>query len=411
MIRNITIKKNDLKINFHKFVLLYYFVVYSIPSIRIYRPIYWSSLILVLCGLFFLIIKSKFKMNIYIMWVFVFNFILLSSILWAVNKEYAFDAAARMIAVSIICVYISLLINNINDFYEVLKLFVLSKIIMSFYIVFNIDLSIVGSMRIGGNVLGELWNANTIGMNLSIATLMILLILLREKSICKKIFFILVIIFFLFLTFLTGSRKAFLMVLLGIGGFFLLNSRKNVLVRIVFTVIIVLFIHRIIVNIPIFYNVLGFRIEKMFAVFGDQSMSDHSTLARLSMINYGIDFFKLSPVLGYGINNYALLYGSVTGVFTYSHNNYIELLVGIGLIGFLAYYFMYLYVLKNSIVSKNPFSIFAFLSIVILILIDFGLVSYNSHYIQNLICLSFVATKLGKNNGSMLDNKGFSRGL
>ena len=45
-----------------------------------------------------------------------------------------------------------------------------------------------------------------------------------------------------------------------------------------------------------------------------------------------------NPLLGYGLNNYHLFHWS--GV--YSHNNYIEVLVSLGIIGFIIYYSIFI---------------------------------------------------------------------
>ena len=56
------------------------------------------------------------------------------------------------------------------------------------------------------------------------------------------------------------------------------------------------------------------------------------------MMEFGWELFKERPVHGYGMNNFSQKYY----LNTYSHNNYIELLVSCGIVGFALYYAMLL---------------------------------------------------------------------
>ncbi|WP_176483799.1 O-antigen ligase family protein [Bacillus sp. FJAT-45066] len=69
-----------------------------------------------------------------------------------------------------------------------------------------------------------------------------------------------------------------------------------------------------------------------------------SFLIRKDMIYTGIELFKNKPFLGYGIDNYSI--ASTFG--TYSHNNYIELLVSLGSFGLVFYYYIYVKTLSYS---------------------------------------------------------------
>ena len=66
------------------------------------------------------------------------------------------------------------------------------------------------------------------------------------------------------------------------------------------------------------------------------------------MIQYGMDYFKERPLLGHGIENFRYLYAQEVGKETYSHNNYIELLVNNGIVGLLLYYSFYISVILKA---------------------------------------------------------------
>jgi len=65
------------------------------------------------------------------------------------------------------------------------------------------------------------------------------------------------------------------------------------------------------------------------------------------LVDKGIEYFAEAPIFGYGINNYRELNGQETGLYTYSHNTTIELLVGIGFIGPILFYLIYFNLFKT----------------------------------------------------------------
>ena len=88
--------------------------------------------------------------------------------------------------------------------------------------------------------------------------------------------------------------------------------------------------------------------EAMMGIINHSYMIDASTNTRINMIKYGFEMFKSNPILGVGIGNYAYYGYHIYGLFAevYSHNNYIEMLSNIGIVGFISYYFytsLYMY--------------------------------------------------------------------
>ena len=80
----------------------------------------------------------------------------------------------------------------------------------------------------------------------------------------------------------------------------------------------------------------------MLSLVTGRGIADSSSILRSKYISVGIDAFKESPVIGYGIDNYRYINLRDSGHLTYSHNNFVEMLVGVGGIGFLIYYFYYI---------------------------------------------------------------------
>ncbi|MBO7232994.1 MAG: O-antigen ligase family protein, partial [Bacteroidales bacterium] len=55
--------------------------------------------------------------------------------------------------------------------------------------------------------------------------------------------------------------------------------------------------------------------------------------------------FLHKPFFGYGANNYSEEIEPIIGVAVYSHNNFIEMLVNVGFVGFCIFYFRWFHVL------------------------------------------------------------------
>ena len=67
------------------------------------------------------------------------------------------------------------------------------------------------------------------------------------------------------------------------------------------------------------------------------------------MIEFGLHLFREKPIHGYGIGNYASMYH----IATYSHNNYIELMVSGGAIALVMYYLMLLIPSAGLLLSRK----------------------------------------------------------
>ncbi|MDD3267588.1 MAG: O-antigen ligase family protein, partial [Burkholderiales bacterium] len=127
-------------------------------------------------------------------------------------------------------------------------------------------------------------------------------------------------------------------------------------------------------------------------LFGQNNL-DISSRIRFEMIEVGKTLFLSKPFLGYGIGSFSI----VSGFDAYSHNNYIELLVGLGIIGMVLYYSMIIYIIYKLFIIRKFIDGNPLLAILLsLLVIDYGLVSYNSPVYQYIIALGFISIKLFK---------------
>jgi O-antigen ligase len=168
--------------------------------------------------------------------------------------------------------------------------------------------------------------------------------------------------------FLTQSKKGMLFSAILFSFYFLLNFSFSKLIKVAMTIALILIIG---LQIPVVKNSIDKsfkRFELMLKVVdGTNKSADRSTKERFDFIEKGIDGFVENPIFGHGINSFIDYLGHP------AHNNYVELLYGIGIIGFSIYYFIHIKLLKRLFEASNQYLMVIF--ILLLILMDFGFVA------------------------------------
>ena len=387
------INKNNIPLTL-KIAIFAYLIIAFNPDIRAHSMLWYSiTVITSLLMLVYLALVKKLKFNRYIWWLLIFNTWCLISMFWALDQNSTLNSLKTALAQMIVLVPLSMLIRSKDDLYEILKVVVVAILITSAYLLINIDRSTIGQTRITD----EGWNANSIGMMTAVATLLCFAIIKSGVSKLRLVFYLAAILFMGYICLFTGSRKSLFILVAGIALYYLFTAKNNkVLVLSGITGFIFLFYY-LIMSVPELYNVMGIRVEGLLAQFTGESVADSSTRTRMLMIELGIDWFKQNPLTGYGLNNYRTLLAWAIGRSTYAHNNYVELLVGVGAIGTTIYYYIYAHIIKRlfrAARKKETTAALFFVLMVILVIIEYGLVSYNGTLMQLAVCLGYAATNV-----------------
>lgn len=187
------------------------------------------------------------------------------------------------------------------------------------------------------------------------------------------------------MVFLSGSRTSLALLFIGVSVEILCEiqmvhngaKRIGIVLLCVLCACLALFLC---FNVPVFYSLLGRRIESFFLTLQGRG-SEASSLVRFSMVNEGLEVFSQHPIIGVGVGN-----SGVYSVYnTYFHNNYVEVLAVTGLLGFLVYYsfwaimFIMIILGLKKTNKSNPIRRMLFCAMGILIaglVGDFGHVSY-----------------------------------
>ena len=244
----------------------------------------------------------------------------------------------------------------------------------------------------------DLLNANILGITTSLSILINLYFILIMKEI--KIYDLLIIFGIIILAF-SASRKAIVMAVIGtiviiIFGF-RMRMHKKTLFPYLFVVSAIIALIFVISNLSIF-NLANDRIDSLFNFFSENKGNvDGSTLARMKLNEIGVDLFNSKPLFGYGIDN-AKIYGNAYFHTTeyYLHNNFLEILANLGLVGFVIYYLPYIIILYRLVRywnSKSNYFIISFVLFVLTIIIDYGSVSYSSKQTIFLLLVMWFSTE------------------
>lgn len=301
--------------------------------------------------------NNKLFINEYIFWFVLFFFYIALSCLWSNDIK---DATAYFtnyfLRIFILIIGLSNTIEDKKDIHKVLKIYILSIFYMIIVLLIKTPAQDWGTYKIGQAI--GLWK-NSVGLYLAYAVFILVYFYSIENSKKRKIINLFLIIFLIFLIVISGSRKALLMVPLGIIFYIYLNrekklNKKNLLKRIFIVPIIFIIIYfssMLIMKNEFFYNAIGERIESGINVFlndGEEQSLDER--------NYYIDkakqLFMENPIIGYGSNGFVTYMKEINYPHVaYCHNNFFEILSTLGIIGFIIYYYMHIRIIY--LIIKN----------------------------------------------------------
>jgi O-antigen ligase len=101
---------------------------------------------------------------------------------------------------------------------------------------------------------------------------------------------------------------------------------------------------------------------------------DSSYQKRAEMIEQGLALWQHAPLFGNGLDSFR----GLSGQDTYAHNNYVELLCGLGIVGTLLFYAIHAGVLIRAARARRSLKRYCWVFVLTLLLADIGAVSYKS---------------------------------
>ena len=368
--------------HFYSIILLFYLVTLYVDS-----ELQQFAELLFYLVFFFYFLKTSKRPTKFIIWSLLIILVSAASIQWSFDSRQSEIMTRGLLSIALTSNLLIGYIDNQSKITELYKMFVLGGVALLIRLLTIIPPSQWLSSRLGSVEFGM--NSNVVGIFLTFSAIFSFYLAKYNNS--KKNYFLVLI--FLFSIFLTGSRKAIFMVIGGIVGILYFNTKGlSSKVRVTFSIIFLMFVvYFMLMNIPTLYQIAGQRIEILINSIIGTGTGDISTNIRGNMVEKGISLLKERPLIGYGIGSYT----KVANFGTYSHNNYIELLVGVGILGTFTYYSMYIYLIKKLFKYKGNPSVSPLLVIVILMtIIDYGFVSYYTVLYHLLLAISYSVIKL-----------------
>lgn len=312
----------------------------------------------------------------YILWLIAFSTLCFASSIWAQNyNKTVLSTTISFVQFGCISMCILVYCSNIKRIHNVIKYVIVSSMFLCTRFILTVPFADWGLLRTLEQ--NSIFLSNETAMVMAFAALFLYWysFINYDTRNHNKTLSIISILIMMLVVVLMGTKKG--LVIFGLGSIimYLLSSEKLVSILkkiIVVSCVFALSIYSML-NVEILYNVMGSRLEMM--INGLMGLdTDGSTRTRMLFIYNALDIFREHYLIGIGQDGFRY---ENFHQFTYSHNNYTEILANLGLVGFVTYYYIVLSTLNKSIhCIKN--TVLPFVLVVIMLITDFGAVSYSS---------------------------------
>ncbi|MRX72997.1 hypothetical protein GJU40_12685 [Bacillus lacus] len=301
------------------------------------------------------------------------------------------NVSKDMIQTLLVCTLVYICVYNYaifrNNFKHVLKLFFLS-FVWAILINLLIDVGTLFENRSGNGIqIGGINIGGVISISVGwMAGICMVLATILYKNDKKKFWIIFLLLLLALVS--SGTRKAFLFVPVAMLGWFYFGQHRRNIFKLFANMIVVLTLCIIGYYLTIYnatlYSIVGYRLENVveYITNDKNDIDDASLLTRLSLIEAAKSALWERPLMGWGLDNFRYIFNN--GGY-YSHNNFLEILVSGGWIGFVIYYLKYLYIIVSLWIyrkyagdrDKNMINVFLLLAIV-MITLEYWQVTYYS---------------------------------
>ena len=201
-------------------------------------------------------------------------------------------------------------------------------------------------------------------------------------------------------TLLSGTRKVLLLILFATLLIPLIKADKvsKKMKWIITFFILAIIILQILLHIPSIYSSMYRRINRLFTFF-ETGSGDSSSEVRNYLLIQARNAFSQKPVLGWGLENFREIFDN--GRF-HCHNNYWEMLVSGGIIGFLLFYCKYILIVIDFIQLKRNnrilyFEKCFFVLFILMIVLEYWQRTYNQRTMSIIYTIIYSLFWISKN--------------
>lgn len=357
------------------------FIVFSTNS---YGVFYMIGLVIIILFLHCLSGKFKFSFHVGLFHIYVLLIAIycLLSGFWAQQSIYAIEKGLTLLELLIVFSILYEVYYNSPE--RLLKCIMWAGFLLSIYTVLYVGIdNLSDTIEDEGRLENSFANINAIGMCCSTSVLLVVYF----ERIKKNILYILFCIPSIIIIAGTGSRKAFVMLVLGILIIlFLQQSEKKIHISSgekIFSILSVFIVgcalFYVISKTGIFQGTLS-RMDGLLASITGKGSADSSSIIREYYRVLGFKQFLKTPILGMGMGNPRLLALHYTGNDCYLHCNYAEVAAGGGIVGLFFVYWIYFPLWKTEYrkCKTDRYAAIMLVFIILNLILDYGQVSYYS---------------------------------
>ena len=342
------------------------------------------------------LIASNFKFTIYKYHIFTLQFCLYcyATTFWALNGRYTISAT-NDIFITLMSLFVFYEYwKNVRDINILLKIIMWAGVIVVIYTYYYYGVSNIVSSENEARLQNKFNNVNTIAM----LTAIVLIINYYFMLFVKKDWSALIWIPCLMIISATQSRKAIVMLIIGVFFLYFFKQRKEArnhlfhsYTKIFFFSVIFILIIAILSQTSMFSG-LADRMRGLIASVTGEGKEDASAMLRRLYREEAWKQFYQTPIVGCGINNSIIFLSRNLGHMTYTHCNYAELAACGGIIGLISYYSIFAYILFNELkyIKIESSAVLIVTWIMTKLVMDWGAVSYNSHSTYFYLMLYFI---------------------
>ena len=348
-------------------------------------------------------INGKLKIYSHTIWSVAFIILCCVSCIYSADAGRSLGAVISLIKVLMFTVMLCNIVTTEQRMKMAMSVCSLATIVLFAYLAANNMLDMEEGERLGNELTG---NANILASLFMIGAMCSVYVLFFSKTKLASLLFFVVFIVQLAALAMSGGRKYFLVPVLLLAGMQIMRTdkkgRKNLLINVILVFAVLSALWWALFNVEFLYETIGYRMEGLIAGFTGEGEADASTRERQAMIKKALELWGESPIWGHGID----AFGALTHWGVYAHNNYVELLCDVGIIGTVVYYAYYIYMIVKLFKAPMPQLKKSFWILLLfgLLFFDFGAVNYNSFLLNMLLVFAMQAAKT-KEISQSIDNE------
>lgn len=258
---------------------------------------------------------------------------------------------------------------NENDIIRFVNAFVIAGAVLAMYIYFFYGLDVLArsETRLQN---GDFGNVNVVGMHCTFSAMLAIYLMVAQKK--NKMYCLIAFVICLPCIMFSGSRKALLTLIVCLLAFVFLYSKNVMLIKKILLAGLVLLGIVIVVNVVPAFAPIKERLMGLFDLFGGEAASVVGDANRILYLTGGFQAFLEKPIFGYGFGYSYHIFGA------YSHNNFVEILMCHGMVGFLIYYYVFFRMIRDCYRSRieHRLKVFVYIVLLKMLIEDIGTVTY-----------------------------------